>query len=40
LPRCDLWHCPRCGNSMRVIQRFTAAELYLAELYLAGFDSS
>jgi hypothetical protein len=35
LPRCDLWHCPRCGNSMRVIQRFTAAELYLA-----GFDSS
>jgi len=22
-----LWHCPRCGGSMIVIQRFTAAEL-------------
>ncbi len=25
--RCSLWHCPRCGASMMVIQRFTAAEL-------------
>lgn len=23
----SLWHCPRCGASMIVIQRFTAAEL-------------
>jgi hypothetical protein len=34
-PDCDLWHCPRCGKAMRVAQRFTAAQLYLA-----GFDSS
>jgi len=32
---CDLWHCPRCGKAMRVVQRFTAAQLYLAP-----FDSS
>jgi hypothetical protein len=32
----SLWHCPRCGTSMVVIQRFTAAELS-ACLY---FDSS
>lgn len=35
LHHCDLWHCPRCGNAMRVVQRFTAAQLYLA-----AFDSS
>jgi len=35
LPNCQLWNCPRCGNAMRVIQRFTAAQLYLA-----AFDSS
>lgn len=35
LPHCELWHCPRCGNPMRVVQRFTAAQLYFA-----GFDSS
>ncbi len=29
------WHCPRCGASMRVVERFTAAQLYLA-----AFDSS
>ena len=34
-PDCDLWHCPRCGKAMRVVQRFTAAQLYFA-----GFDSS
>lgn len=28
----DLWHCPRCGKAMRVVQRFTAAQLYLARL--------
>jgi Putative transposase/Transposase zinc-binding domain len=32
---CDLWHCPRCGRAMHVVQRFTAAELYFT-----GFDSS
>jgi hypothetical protein len=32
----SLWHCPRCGASMIVIQRFTAAELS-ACVY---FDSS
>jgi len=32
----SLWHCPRCGASMVVIQRFTAAEL-TACVY---FDSS
>jgi hypothetical protein len=31
----DLWHCPRCGKAMRVVERFTAAQLYFA-----GFDSS
>jgi Putative transposase/Transposase zinc-binding domain len=35
LPDCELWHCPRCGNAMRVVQRFTAAQLCLA-----AFDSS
>lgn len=35
LPDCAPWHCPRCGKAMRVVQRFTAAELYFA-----GFDSS
>jgi hypothetical protein len=34
-PDPDLWHCPRCGKAMRVVQRFTAAQLYLAR-----FDSS
>jgi len=32
----SLWHCPRCGASMIVIQRFTAAELSTC-IY---FDSS
>lgn len=32
---CDLWHCPRCGAPMRVVERFTAAQLYFA-----GLDSS
>jgi Putative transposase len=32
----SLWHCPRCGTSMIVIQRFTAAELSAC----AYFDSS
>jgi hypothetical protein len=32
LPDCDLWHCPRCGKAMQVVQRFTAAQLYLAAL--------
>src|SRR5271165_1641562 len=35
LPNCELWHCPRCGKAMRVVQRFTAAQLYFA-----GLDSS
>ena len=35
LPDCELWHCPRCGKAMRVVERFTAAQLYFA-----GFDSS
>jgi hypothetical protein len=34
-PDCNLWHCPRCGKAMRVLQRFTPAQLYFA-----GFDSS
>jgi hypothetical protein len=34
-PDCDLWHCPRCGAPMRVVERFTAAQLYFA-----GLDSS
>ena len=32
----SLWHCPRCGATMTVVQRFTAAELS-ACIY---FDSS
>jgi hypothetical protein len=32
----DLWHCPRCGASMIVIQRFTAEELSACTY----FDSS
>jgi hypothetical protein len=35
LPDCAPWHCPRCGKAMRVVQRFTATELYFT-----GFDSS
>lgn len=35
LPDCDLWHCPRCGKTMRVVERFTATQLYFA-----GFDTS
>ena len=35
LPSRDLWHCPRCNAPMRVVQRFTPAQLYFA-----GFDSS
>ena len=31
-PDCELWHCPRCGKAMRVVERFTAAQLYLARL--------
>jgi hypothetical protein len=31
-----LWHCPRCGASMIVIQKFTAAELSACTY----FDSS
>ncbi len=31
-PDPDLWHCPRCGKAMRVVQRFTATQLYLAAL--------
>ena len=34
-PDPHLWHCPRCGKAMRVVQRFTPAQLYFA-----GFDSS
>jgi hypothetical protein len=34
-PALDLWHCPRCNAAMRVVQRFTATELYFA-----GLDSS
>jgi predicted RNA-binding Zn-ribbon protein involved in translation (DUF1610 family) len=32
----SLWHCPQCGASMIVIQRFTAAELSACTY----FDSS
>jgi hypothetical protein len=32
----SLWHCPRCGAAMIVVQRFTAAELSTC----AYFDSS
>jgi hypothetical protein len=35
LPDPALWHCPRCGEAMRVVQRLTAAQLYFA-----AFDSS
>ncbi len=35
LPDCELWHCPRCGKAMCVVERFTATQLYLAR-----FDSS
>ena len=35
LPDGAPWHCPRCGKAMRVVQRFTAAQLYFA-----GFDTS
>jgi Putative transposase/Transposase zinc-binding domain len=35
LPGSDLWHCPRCGKAMRVVERFTATQLYFA-----GFDTS
>jgi Putative transposase len=28
-----LWHCPRCGGSVIVIQRFTAAELSACTYY-------
>jgi hypothetical protein len=31
-----LWHCPRCGGPMRVVQRLTATEL----AWVTGFDSS
>jgi hypothetical protein len=34
-PSCELWHCPRCGGLMRVIERYTPAQLALAR-----FDSS
>jgi hypothetical protein len=32
----SVWHCPRCGAAMIVVQRFTAAELSSC----AYFDSS
>jgi predicted RNA-binding Zn-ribbon protein involved in translation (DUF1610 family) len=32
----SVWHCPRCGAAMIVVQRFTAAELSTC----AYFDSS
>jgi hypothetical protein len=35
MPDCAPWHCPRCGNAMRVVQRFTATELHFA-----AFDTS
>ena len=35
LPDCAPWHCPRCGKAMRVVERFTAAQLYFR-----GIDSS
>jgi hypothetical protein len=34
-PDCGIWHCPRCGAPMRVVERFSAAQLYFA-----GLDSS
>jgi hypothetical protein len=35
LPDCAPWQCPRCGKAMRVVERFTPAQLYFA-----GFDTS
>jgi hypothetical protein len=35
LPDSAPWHCPRCGKAMRVVERFTAAQLYFA-----AFDTS
>jgi hypothetical protein len=35
LPDCEPWHCPRCGKAMRVVERFSPAQLNLA-----AFDSS
>jgi hypothetical protein len=35
LPDCAPWHCPRCGKAMRVVERFTPAQLYFAT-----FDTS
>src|ERR1022692_3122423 len=35
LPDCASWHCPRCGKAMRVVERFTPAQLYFAT-----FDTS
>jgi hypothetical protein len=35
LADCAPWHCPRCGKAMRVVERFTASELYFA-----AFDTS
>jgi hypothetical protein len=35
LPHYNLWHCPRRGKAMRVVERFTPVQLYFA-----GFDSS
>jgi hypothetical protein len=34
-PDCAPWHCPRCGKAMRVVERFTPAQLYFA-----AFDTS
>jgi hypothetical protein len=35
LPDCAPWHCPRCGKAMRVVERFTPAQLFFAD-----FDTS
>ena len=35
LPDRALWLCPRCGKVMRVVERYTPAQLYFA-----GFDTS
>jgi Putative transposase len=35
LPDCAPWHCPRCGKAMRVVERFTPAQLYFP-----AFDTS
>jgi Putative transposase/Transposase zinc-binding domain len=35
LPDCAPWHCPRCGKAMRVVERFTSAQLFFA-----AFDTS